>query len=147
MLVKDGESNPRSTPNIESQAPPAQSQTIPAANSKPFGPHSMAGHHLNSSQAMDPFSILNMAAMVNHHHHQSVNPLIMEAAGHQPSLPFMAPNAALAALAFYQNNNKQGLDVIDPLHHLSPGSNPNSLAYQRSYLDALRFYKAAYGSN
>lgn len=98
---------------------------------------------------LDAFNINIMAAMAA----QTNNPLLMDHTVNSPAapanlLPFMSP-LAVAAAAYYNNNNnqsssslnKQTNEIID-----NNPTNPNN-AYQRSYLDALRFYKAAYGSN
>lgn len=54
-----------------------------------------------------------------------------------PLSQFMSP-AALAAAVYYNAANSKQADPIN--------SN-NASAYQRNYLEALRYYKAAYGSN
>jgi hypothetical protein len=98
---------------------------------------------------LEAFNI--MAAMAA----QSNNPLLMDHSTNSPSaptnlLPFMSP-LAVAAAAYYNNNNNQSSSSSSSLKQINEivdnsSTNPNS-AYQRSYLDALRFYKAAYGSN
>ena len=75
-------------------------------------------------------------------------------------LPFMtSQNAALAALAYYNNKHQSeenptnnsssnpGLPTQQKLLQSPAAAHSTTVAYQRSYLDALRFYKAAYGSN
>ena len=60
-------------------------------------------------------------------------------------MQFMAPSTiAAAAAAAYYNSNPHFSQIKPPL---SPsGSSQSPSAYQRNYLEALRFYKAAYES-
>jgi hypothetical protein len=98
--------------------------------------------------SLDAFNI--MAAMAA----QTNNPILMDHTANSPAaqanlLPFMSP-LAVAAAAYYNNNNQSSSSSSSSLKQINEivdnnSTNPNS--YQRSYLDALRFYKAAYGSN
>ena len=67
-------------------------------------------------------------------------------------LQFMSPSALAAAAAYYNNsNNNKHSEPSSSSSASSSPSSPNSSSpsslYQRSYLEALRFYKAAYNNN
>lgn len=115
----------------------------------PSHAYSSTTSSLNSLNHLDALNAFN-AAMSNGSKPSIDAHLLQHLVNSNPSLSsafnqqFMSPAIAAAAAAYYNsastNPVKQEQNEISPLSATNP-------AYQRSYLEALRFYKAAYESN
>ena len=165
-----------SSPASSNEPPPRTNPNLNGNNFLPSLLSSLNGASSGMSplDAFNAFSALSMAqqmlAATTHPNHP--NHLMQQIMNGPPEQAhsMSAPNQALAALtSFYNNCGKSsefasGLPPPPPLplpqlqapamnlplpnsSSLSPGSSANNATfYQRSYLDALRFYKSAYSN-